>query len=836
MAANDASPNARQHAFSSDDVLAAHTGAMGQNESREAIQQRNADIHRGGTLAVAPSSGKLPRRSGLGSQVAAGQRRLGNNVLANASTYDFPDDEPPPRKKQVRNNPPFSPLKRQTQQQLREEEARKKQEQEQEYLDGQLLSGADGNVSAWVDQVADNRHQGSGAEMADDDAIEQDRVAVDSIDAESVVEPIQQSEAPKRNRGRPSKQKGTVVQDPNPDTPTAPTVEPIQQSSAPKRKRGRPSKAAIEEANANAPQQVGQDALQGHGSPDKSTGSAVRQSRPTTQQKPAQNTVAGSSRPRRSSRTRAPEPSMAPPASVRRTRQMPAEPVGQIVAGPSIATLRAIRAGHKQSSPRTRPQAVVDQNVEDDKQIVVTSVDDEAVVVRPEELPDLNDADSNDQDDAVGGNLDDNENGNVGEERSGDEEDEDEDEDADDTDYDDDEHVDGTEIQVEPTPADQDRLYGYWPKIREAMREVAKHRGSTVRIKDDEFKEVLQACRDAINAVRTITAGVSLEELDDTIQQCREAVTRAGSICGNGEQLEDSKDNRKRCFHIFKHLLPALARLLRAAVKAFERVNGVGTDTRQIPLDGLPVILDLLLAVVTLGENANKGYPRPSKPIKHDVHGGITIPLRELHSGLDRHYKALVGSQEQKERNEEFMRAFAAKEQRRHQQAQRRKLGLRNQDKWKRMNQVRREISKFSSNMMKINHINACPMTLVETDANGEPFLPTHLRDRRGEWSMLELDTLEEFLRKHGDTSEPLRSTVFERLMLEHCPHREILTEKNVLEIVIKANEMKNFYIRKSRERGEEVQEWVRMIPRWMDPPRNGPDAGDSVEDVIEIK
>jgi hypothetical protein len=46
---------------------------------------------------------------------------------------------------------------------------------------------------------------------------------------------------------------------------------------------------------------------------------------------------------------------------------------------------------------------------------------------------------------------------------------------------------------------------------------------------------------------------------------------------------------------------------------------------------------------------------------------------------------------------------------------------------------------------------------------------------------------------------------------------------------------MKNFFIQRSQERGIEVEEWVRKIPRWMDPPRSAPAGGSPAQDVIEL-
>jgi hypothetical protein len=797
MATNDASSSARQHELGSDDILAdntANTGAMGQNESREDLRSRSAAMRRAGTQAVIPRSGtgKLPRRSGLGSQVVTGQRRLGNNVLANARTYDVPSDEDSrPRKKQVTNKSAFSPLKRQTKQPQREVETWRAS-QEQIALDLQLAGDE-------AEENTEDHREESSADLTNDNDVAEEDAAIGSGHAESVVESVQQIEAPKRKRGRPSKQRESDRQNPLPHVAVEPVDEPVQQSHAPKRKRGRPSKAAVEEAEIDVVQPAAPDALPIRTSPGRPTRSVARSVRPANHQEAAEITVAGPSRLERPSRTRAPQSSTAPPASRRRPRQPPAESAVRNTAEPA-------------------EQAYVEN--------AAVEVE-EAEVIRPDELEGLNDPDYNDQPDGVDAQPDDDVDGTDEEEGS-----EDDDEEEDDGG---DEHVDETEIQLEPAAADRHRLYGYWHKIRDVMREVAKHRGNAVRTKDDEFKEILQACRDATNNVRTIAGDVSPDELNRIVLECREALARAKILCGDGEPFENSRENRKRGFHVFKHLLPALAKLLRAAVKAFERVDVEGTGTEQISLDHLHIVLGLLFAVVDLGENAHRGYLRLSKPIKQGVHNEITIPLRELHTDLSRRYQALVRDRERRERDEEVAREFPTMEEEREQQAQRRKLELRNQDKWKRMNQARQNISFNSGNVKKMNHLRSCPMDLVQTDADGEPFLHPDLRDKRGEWSMREIEALQKGLQKHVDTPAPLRSRVFENIIAEHCPFREALTNKNLLEIVVKANEMKNFFIQRSRERGTDVEEWVRKIPRWMDPPRPAPAGGNSAQDVIEL-
>jgi hypothetical protein len=454
---------------------------------------------------------------------------------------------------------------------------------------------------------------------------------------------------------------------------------------------------------------------------------------------------------------------------------------------------------------------------------------DRSDIVRPTELGDMNSVEDNDQTLAGDEQF-------AGEGIEQSRESTDAQGSEDDDDEDDDEHIDETEVQLEPMANDRHRLYGHWHKIREVMQEVAKHRGSTVRIKDAEFKEVVQACRDATTTVQDLAAEISPNVLEQTVLQCRDAIARARSVCGTGEALADSRKTRKRGFHIFKHLLPTLARLLRAAIKAFERVDKVDVETEQIPLGHLSKIIELLSAVVQCGESAYRSYQTLSRPIKQDVHRGITVHLRELHSNLTAKYSTEFRHREEQQLNEELEREIAAREEERERQVQWRKLELHNQDKWKRMNKARFDVSKNSGDIKKQHHLRSCGMQLVQTDADGQPYLPTTLRGRRGMWTEHESTTLETSLRNHVDTHAPLESMVFEKIIAEECKFRRPLANKNVLEIVIEANEIKDFWINWRRDTGAPVDEWVQKIPRWMDPPRPAHDTGVSAEDAIEIE
>ncbi|GAB7330693.1 hypothetical protein MBLNU13_g02255t1 [Cladosporium sp. NU13] len=837
MATSNASINARQRDNASPGIRGmfmfsntTHTGAMGQTESRETVRARNNALHRAPGQALRTKPGKLPRRSGGLPHAVSGQRRLGRNVLADANTYDVPsDDEPAPSRRQAATTAQFSPLKRQIQQQSREERRRQEERERQAALDRQLDLDWERESERVVEDI-ESRREGAKAGLSGEDAAvhevsESDASGMqsnaDAVESEMLMnalnepvpEPPQHSAAQKK-RGRLRKSR--------PDD-----REQEQASEQPRRKRGQPSIVEREvdqprRKRGGRPSNAEREAEARRAAAHKAVGELIIRSvlvgmtdelSPTSPPQVAQVTTAPNRQLQRSLQTSAAEPVASPSALDDRPRQASIENVA--------------RNG---SDSRHRVSA----SNYGDSLFVQDHDDDRPDIVRPTELDDINSVQDNDQtlaaDEQFAGEAIDQSRESTDDQGS---EDDDDDEDEDE---DEDEHLDETEIRLNATANDRHRLYGHWHKVREVMREVAKHGGTTVRIKDAEFKEVLQACRDATTTVNQLAVDINPNVLEQTVLQCRDAIARARSVCGTGEPLVDSGETRKRGFHIFKHLLPTLARLLRAAIKAFERVDKVDVDTEQIPLGHLSKIIELLSAVVQCGESAYRSYQALSRPIKQDVHKGITVHFRELHSNLTAKYTTEFRRREEQQLNEGLEREIAAREEERERQVQWRKLELHNQDKWKRMNKARFDVSKNSGDIKKQHHLRSCGMQLVQTDADGQPYLPTTLRGRRGMWTEHESTTLETSLRNNVDTPAPLDSMVFEKIIAEECKFRRPLANKNVLEIVIEANEIKDFWINWRRDTGAPTDEWVQKIPRWMDPPRSQHDNGSSAEDAIEIE
>lgn len=256
MATSNAAINARERDNASPGIRGmfsntTHTGAMGQNESREIVRARNNALHRAPGQAVAPKAGKLPRRSGGLSRVASGQRRLGRNVLADANTYDVPsDDEPAPRRRQS------------VQQQSREERQRQEERERQAALDRQLDLDWERESERVVEDI-ESRREGSRAGLSGEDAAvhevselgfsgiqshvaaeERSEISMNALN-EPVPEPPQQN-AIRKPPGRPRKSKPEHREpeqaSDQPQKRGRPSVAE-RDADQPRRKRGRPSNA-----------------------------------------------------------------------------------------------------------------------------------------------------------------------------------------------------------------------------------------------------------------------------------------------------------------------------------------------------------------------------------------------------------------------------------------------------------------------------------------------------------------------------------------------------------------------------------------------------------------
>lgn len=833
--------------------------AMGQAESRETQKLRSQAIRDASQQAIRP--GKLPRLSGHSPYSANGPRRLHKNPLANAKTYDVPSDDEDTaarRTTQPVAEQRISPRKRNVTQHLRTLED---EDSIQRKLDGQFDFGDNAGAHDENDTSSESRPPESPIDAqdilsdhvgSDNDAHLRDyfpdRLVHETEHAHNSEDAVPDADSPAPDQESEGIDLEAYAS--NLGQHDESVSEQEQQSSGNKRKRGRPAKAQVNDQGQSSahsesdgtsrrkPGRPPNSAKWLHGIPTESaTPHALQTSRKAPGRPPKRAAVEPSSAQsspnrltrsttkrngdgtRRSTRL-AGEQSVVRRSDNTTTRQSEGRPKQSSVRS------HAATNGHAPSSS-TRLRANSDHQASSHDQSDVAQPHDEHPVPHDldyEEQPQhIDDKEAEADEDSTGGEAD-----------VEDEEDE-EDVDDDDPEYDNDpESSDEVEEQPELSTHDRHRLFGHWSKFRTMMQEVAKHEASTIRIKDDAFKKAIADCKEARSRVRATTADTSADELVQTVTECQNIIGQAREICGNGTSPVDYR-NKKRGFHIFKHLIPALARLFKAVLLAFERVDIEAAGMQQISLDHLRAILDLMRAITECEESSYHGYQSLTKPIKRDVHTNIAIPLRDLHSILEKEHRRLFAVEQRRQANEEIAREFAEMEEERIRRAQRRHMETRNRDTWKRMNNLRIYISRNTGSLPKMNHLRSCPMALVETGDNGRPFLPNYLRPRAGVWSREERRALVSSLSRHADTPDPLESWVFDNVMKEQCRYGWPLADKNLLEIIIKSNEIMGDKAERCAASGVAVDAWVETIPNWMEVVRYGR-VGASAEHPIEFE
>lgn len=361
------------------------------------------------------------------------------------------------------------------------------------------------------------------------------------------------------------------------------------------------------------------------------------------------------------------------------------------------------------------------------------------------------------------------------------------------------------------------RLHGHWESIQELVREAAKHRDERFSIPDKTFKAALRDCKRTVRTVRATTADIDADELEQITSECRNVVSRAAQLCGDNTPMRNRGD---RGYHISKFLMPALVRLLKAVIEAFERVDIEGAGQPQIYTHHLATIINLIYTIWTCGDSAYHQYKSIDRPVKKEVHAEITLRLRALHDKLEEFYTSRLRAEREREQALALSREIEAKDQKRERAEQRRRTEQLNRDKWRKMNTARWEVGKNSWDLKKLNHLRSCPSALVETNEAGQPFLPAYLRQNVETFTMRELAALREGLIKHVDTPSPLKSEVFENLMREYCCFGGELAARNTLEVVRQANDLRFGLIQLHEKNGTEVPRWVWQVPVWMDPVR----------------
>jgi hypothetical protein len=378
----------------------------------------------------------------------------------------------------------------------------------------------------------------------------------------------------------------------------------------------------------------------------------------------------------------------------------------------------------------------------------------------------------------------------------------------------------GNEAEERPDPSNTDpqRLHGHWGQMRGILSEVIRHRDERPNIPDDTFNETLRDCKDVKRTVRAIASDTGPDELEQITSECGDAVSRAEALCRSTSNVSNRDD---RGYHIFKFLVPALAKLLKAVIEALERIDIEGAGLPQISMAHLLIVINLIHAIETCGTAAYHAYTKldGGRPVKGNVHSRITIPLRELHAALTGVYQRRFRTETAREQAEAMIDEDAARKEERQRRKEWREIEMRNQAKWKKMDAVRRDLNFNTVDKDLFIHIRSCPSTLVvETSEDGRPFLDVKWREECTTFTMRELAALEEGLIKHVDRPSPLKSEVFENLMREYCTFGGELSQRNTLEIVRTASDLKFWKIHIHRRNGTDIPQWVKRIPAWMEP------------------
>jgi hypothetical protein len=355
--------------------------------------------------------------------------------------------------------------------------------------------------------------------------------------------------------------------------------------------------------------------------------------------------------------------------------------------------------------------------------------------------------------------------------------------------------------------------------MRGMLREAVRQSDERPNIPDETFNATLHACKFVRRTVRTITSDTGLDELEQIMSECRSSVSRAEALCSDTSDVPNRDD---RGYHIFKFLMPALAKLLKAVIEALERIDIEGAGLPQISMAHLLIVINLIHALYTCGNEAYHTYTQldPGRPVKKDVHAKITVPLRDLHAALTGVYQRRVRTETASQQAEAMAAELEARVKERDRLEEWRKTEMRNQAKWKKMDTVRRELVRNSMDQRKRLHIYSCPSAIVETREDGQPFLPAKWRRQVTTFTMRELAALCEGLQKHVDTPAPLKSEVFENLMLEYCRFGGELSERNTLEIVRQSNDLRAGLIKLHKDNGTQPPRWVWRVPVWMEPVR----------------
>lgn len=778
--------------------------AMGQGESIESRQERSATIRAASQMATQSNSkkrGTLPSYSARKPQTSSGQRRLAPNPLSRPNVYDVPsDDELPRRRRHTSSARPFSPLKRHARQTSRtlEEAAREDQRladaqlgQYQQFMQ-QVEDIAEDNCSAGAKIRArkESRRMRMSAERietAQDDQAEADQDDTIEVRGSSAQpqDQITDNDVTLDHSANAEGQDANVHQDRSKDEPQlvvkrkrgrpskAATGDEKRPPTGEKRKRGRPSKNAVKQAENARATESGSTALNAN-----EEGELRRRS---TRHAPKSS---AESKGGNGDREEAPPPSKRQKQSSVRSQAALKSPdrtaEGQAVAG----SQQEIHATELMDDD-PQPANISSQHNEDEENV-------------EEEEADEDGDDGEEEIDTVHGEL---------------------------------PESDEDDAEAPSDETDQHRLYGHWARFRKIFTVAKKYNGAKVRTKNPGFKKLLEDCEMLTSSIRATASVVGAEELNQFVSRCTSILKRSRKICGHGDSQVDFSD-KKLGFHIFKHLIPALALLLYAIVRGFEVLDVETTDNQQISPEHLRTVLDIMVAIGDSEKSAHDGFLKLSERAnKRKIHEGIAIPLRAILDSLRRVHRTEIAERQARAAREEAVRDMDAQTREMERRARHRKLSDANHSHWNHLNLMRVRVAN-TFNRQKLLHLRSCPASLVETMEDGMPYLRDEAHVQQAQWTMPELAALQNCLKNFPDSDSvpPCQSKVFETIIDKACRPGGALADRNVLEIVITANEMKDNFISMRLERDEDIELWLERIPRWV-----GPRRVNSAEDAIEV-
>ncbi|KAF2159246.1 hypothetical protein M409DRAFT_60953 [Zasmidium cellare ATCC 36951] len=392
-----------------------------------------------------------------------------------------------------------------------------------------------------------------------------------------------------------------------------------------------------------------------------------------------------------------------------------------------------------------------------------------------------------------------------------------------------DEEVEDDDEQTED--ADSHQLFGQGRKFKEiytnlknvgvSHRNGTSHRANVDR-NDDDVKAILRLCKKARTSLTRLQDDrENSETLPDPPREFSQITHRIQGLCGENDEFPTDFKDQDKATEIYLYVIPALVKLLKETIEAYETIDGRGARGASITIDHLQTVIRLVALILQLGASAME-YARPDselsvvKPVKHD----ILKPLKEVRDGLIRY----ILTKEQDEINTRHRAredAEIARQLREEEEEQaRRKRENHIKSLWRTLHDERLDVTGFVDKA-KAKHLRM-PYATVELDQNGEPFErlevfrhrigphPVHVElARQREWTVEQVQALLEGLRRYAGRR------VFQDIFRVYCRGTGILSDYNVTEIVTIAADMKEHLEEEQMEVYGAIDQWVQQIPVW---------------------